>query len=378
MRILVYGATGFTGTLVVHTLLERGFSVVLSGRDPARLEALAREHADSNVEVRPARIHDDQSLRQAIDGSDLVINCAGPFLRIGEPVLAAAIDRGVRYVDTTGEQAFMRDMYERYESRARKAGVVVVNGLAFEITLGDLCAHLAARALLENPDADEADEADEIAVAYAFSRFRTSAGTQLSGVESLAAPGCVWSGRRWDPVAPAAEHRLVDFGPTTGARSTLSFPSGEVITVPRHCRARRVQTFLSLADAGPFGDLVARFTPVVSPFLPMLLGPLAALARSYAGTGKSPPSDLDRSYSMFSIVAEARRGDECERVLVTGADPYGVTAQVLGLAAERLGPETEVVTGVRAPAEVFPAADMLAEIAERASLEVHMGPEKAE
>ena len=35
-----------------------------------------------------------------------MINCAGPFNRAGEPVVAAALEAGTRYVDSTGEPNF--------------------------------------------------------------------------------------------------------------------------------------------------------------------------------------------------------------------------------------------------------------------------------
>ena len=41
-RVLLYGATGFSGGLLTRCLLEQGIDVVLAGRNEARLVEMAR------------------------------------------------------------------------------------------------------------------------------------------------------------------------------------------------------------------------------------------------------------------------------------------------------------------------------------------------
>jgi len=76
--VTVFGAYGHTGRFVVSELQKRGWKPVLSGRDPAKLNALAELHRGS--EVRPAAVEDRQSLDRALADTSAVINCAGPFL----------------------------------------------------------------------------------------------------------------------------------------------------------------------------------------------------------------------------------------------------------------------------------------------------------
>src|SRR5258705_12775518 len=83
----------------------------------------------------------------------------------------------------------------------------------------------------------------------------------------LFSPGWVWQGDQWDPVARGAEQRTINFGPELGGeRAALSFPSGEVITVPRHVAAKRVQTYLSLTKSRWLGSL-ARAATRIAPAL---------------------------------------------------------------------------------------------------------------
>src|SRR5690606_24903137 len=246
--IVIYGATGLTGSLVASELVRRGQPVVLAGRDRARLAALADRLG--GLEVRQAEVHDGRALAAAVAGARVVVACAGPFLVVGEPVLRAAIEAGAHYLDITGEQAFMREMHERYDSPARRAGVAAVSGHAFEIALGDWAAARAAELVRaqaaeageEEPEADEPTL--ELAVGYALSGFRPSAGTQESALAALARPGLVWHEDRWARAAPGSRVRPFQFPPPWGEREALLFPSGEVVSVPRHVAARRIETYL--------------------------------------------------------------------------------------------------------------------------------------
>lgn len=391
MSILVYGATGFTGTLVARGLLARQRSLVLSGRDASRLELLAAglgEGGDGAIEVRPAPVHDSAALDRALAGVELVVGCAGPFARVGEPLVAAAVRAGVPYLDIAGEQSFLRAMYERYESPARKRGALVLSGMALEIAPGDLGAQIVAREAVrarglaervagdgDEGEAEDGPAVDEVTVAYALNRFRPTAGTGMTATDSLAGASWEWVNDRWDPVAPLAERRMVNFGPATGERATLSFPSGEVITVPRHVRAGRVQTYLSLLDTGPFGDLMTRVATLLSPAVPALFrSALGAQARALIGAELGAPSEIDRKFATFAVACEARCGFEHARMVLSGADPYGFSAAVACWGAEELLARKRagsLPAGVRTPAEVFEPEAALDAIASRWHLDVY-------
>jgi short subunit dehydrogenase-like uncharacterized protein len=388
MPILVYGATGFTGTLVAAALRARGLDLVLSGRDAGRLDALAETLAgqgSGGLEVRPAAVHDDAALARAMSGVEMAVACAGPFARLGEPVVAAAVQAGVPLLDVAGEQEYLRAVYERFESPARKRGVLVLSGMGLEIAIGDLGAHVVARAAAHTaigaaPGPEDTPRVDDVCVAYALDRFPPTAGTRMAAIDALSQPAWVWIGDRWDPVPPLHERRVVNFGPGMGERATLSFPSGEVMTVPRHVHARRVQTFLSPLDAGPLGDAVTRVARLVSPFVPALVRTaLGAQLRARIGTaGKGAPderpSEIDRKFATFAVACEARLRFEDARLVVSGHDPYGVTAEIAAWAVETLRARMQsgpLPMGVRTPSEVFAPAEALEALIVRCDLDAY-------
>lgn len=371
--IAVYGASGTTGALVAAELARRGCRLRLVGRDRHRLQATAAEIAEQlpaerrpTLEVAVAAAHDPEALRAAFAHCAVVVACAGPFTRIGGPVVAAALEVDAHYLDTCGEQAFLRATYEEHESTARHRRRVVVGGMAFEIALGDWAARWAAAALAGVVD-EEASVArgplarvgadrplDAVSVAYGLDGFVPTPGTQRSAVAALTGPGVVWTAGRWDPLRPGAHRRAVNFGPTLGTRTALSFPSGEIITLPRHVTARRIDAVIALTGQ----RWLAAGLGLAAPLLALARGPLPALLDGLADP-HAVPDPVRRSAARFAVVAQARRGFDEARVTLAGHDVYALSAHLAATAAARLAVRGDGPVGVLAPSEVFPAATAL-------------------
>jgi len=123
-EVVVYGASGYTGRLIAAELASRGVELVLAGRNRGKLEAVAAS-LGSGTEARVAvvPIDDARGLRELIAPAAVVVACAGPFTLHGRPVIEAAADSGTDYLDTTGEQPFIRDSFERW-GRGRRTPVL--------------------------------------------------------------------------------------------------------------------------------------------------------------------------------------------------------------------------------------------------------------
>src|SRR5262245_27962666 len=105
--VAVYGATGYTGRLVAAELRRRGADFVLAGRNEAKLRMVAEDLGD-DLPVSAVGLDDPAGLRALLEPCAAVISCAGPFELHGGPVVEAAVAAGTHYLDTTGEQRFMR------------------------------------------------------------------------------------------------------------------------------------------------------------------------------------------------------------------------------------------------------------------------------
>lgn len=88
MHIAVLGATGQTGSDLVKQALSRGHKVTAIVRDEAKLrQVIGDENADnSNLVVSRANIFSGESLKEVLDGADIVI-CTLGFSRNVQPVV---------------------------------------------------------------------------------------------------------------------------------------------------------------------------------------------------------------------------------------------------------------------------------------------------
>lgn len=343
-RIVVIGATGYTGRLVARELCgprEPGEGVtspamVLTGRDPARVEGLVEEAGGGEGAV--VDVTDPSSLERGIRAGDAVINCAGPFAELGEPVVARCVAAGAWYVDTTGEQPWMRAMRERYHDPARAAGVAVVNGMAFEWALGDCAAALLG-------------PFRSLDVVYGWGGAASSRGTRRTSLRILGTRAWELEGGRWRRRPPGASRRRVRSG--SGREGwAITFGAGEVVTVPRWSDAETVRGWLVV---GRRKALLARLLSPALPFLVPLLRPLL----EPLATRPDDPTDEERAASRFTIRLEAETAaGERRAVEVRGADPYGLTAAI-AVAGARRCLEADVPAGVLAPSQLVDPTSLL-------------------
>jgi short subunit dehydrogenase-like uncharacterized protein len=142
-RLLVYGATGYTGRLILEEALSLGLRPILGGRTPNKLRELAQAHRLSH---RLATVDDAGAVSAMLRDVDVLLNAAGPF-RTTSPMLASAcIERGVHYLDISGEFAVVEAL-ARLGDKARARGVMLMPGTGFDVVPSDCMAALVARRL---------------------------------------------------------------------------------------------------------------------------------------------------------------------------------------------------------------------------------------
>lgn len=367
--VVVYGATGLVGRRVCADLDRGGVALVIAGRRADAIDALGARLPSADKAI--ASLREPEALVRAFTGAKVVVNCAGPLGEIGEPVVVAALAAGAHYVDLGGDQTYLHDLFERHDSTARRAGRVVVPGCAVDCLLGDLAAAWAAQHVCGVSDDGDAVRTgpvtrlaedrplDEVTVSYVFDDLVLSPGSQKALFGALGTRALVWKRDRWEQAS--SSHKRVNAGTLFGGeRDAISFPGGDVLTIPRHVAARSVQTFVSTtrrAAAAAAMRLVARALPLVPKKATELLAPYT-------------PSEDEYARTCFAVVAQARRGFSAAQVVVRGHDIYQTSGAIAAWVARALVARPAGPVGMRAPAELFRPAAALQEIATAAGLAI--------
>ncbi len=361
--IVVYGATGFTGGLIARELKQRGSDFLIAGRDARKLDALSAELG--GVPFRAVAADDPAGLREMLEPCSVVVACAGPFSLYGEPVVAAAADTGTHYLDTTGEQPFMRMVFDRYGERAAETGAALISGMGFDYLPGDLIAALTA---------DGMGPLEEIVVAYCVHGFAPTQGTSLSGLEIMRGGDVVWADGDWRPAPRSADGGRWRFPDPLGEQRMLRYPAGEQITVPRHVDTARVRTLLNGMVVPP------RLMPLAAASTPLLglamRTPLRKAMGALIRRLPAAPSEENRKKARFTISCEARSKSGTRRGTVRGSDVYGLTAVSLAHGALLCAGPGYDRKGALAPAQAFDPTSFFAALADfGVSVEVEPPPE---
>ena len=311
----------------------------------------------------------------ATDGHEIdakiIVNCAGALA--GDSVIEAALAAGAHYLDVGGDQAHVHDLMERFDSPARRAGRCVLPACAVDCVLGDLAAAWAAQhvcGITEDGDAVRIEPAvriaedrpfDDIAVSYIFDDLVLSAGSQRTLFGALGSRGLRWTRDRWETVSPGAEKKRVNVGRDFGGeRDCVSFPGGDVMTVPRHVAEQRVQTFVSTTRSAA----AATAMRWLSRAMPLVPKRATALLAAYT------PPDEEFARTSFAIVAQVRRGFSAAQVVVRGHDLYQTSASIIAWACRALVTRDVGPIGIRSPAELFRPEPALTELATVAGLDI--------
>ena len=330
--VTVFGAYGHTGRFVVSELHKRGWTPILSGRDPDKLNALGNVYP--GLDLRPACVDDAVSLDLALVGATSVINCAGPFARTSAPLIEAALRAKIPYLDVAAEIEANADTFEQFADRAREAGIVIVPAMAFYGGLGDLLATAAM---------GEWKAADEICIAYALSSWKPTLGTRATTQVSRQRRGgrrIVFSNHRLEFRTDDAPMLDWTFPAPIGTQAVLGeFTMADSVTIPRHLRTPEIHTYITLKPLKDLDD------PDLSP---------------------PPATDKSgRSAQTFLVEVVARLGSEERRAVARGRDIYAITAPLVVEAAQRVVVRHAERAGVFAAGEIFDARDFLSSLCPR-------------
>ncbi|MCI0755043.1 saccharopine dehydrogenase family protein [Teichococcus vastitatis] len=309
-RLMIYGATGYTGRMAAADANSAGLDLILAGRDETRLAELGRT---LSVEHRRLALDDDTGVGAALRDVEVLLNCAGPFLRTADPLMRGAIRAGVHYLDIAAELDSYR-LAETYDAQARATGVMLLPGSGGSVAmLGSLAGRAAER--VGRPHTIRV----ALHVAGAMSR-----GSAISAHENLTAECLERVGGVLQTHEPGITTNF-DFGSGSVPCFPVTLP--DLVTLWRALRAPNIATFVHVSgSAFPTGDL---------------------------DTLPDGPSTEEREANRYQASIEVTgAGGETVRAILDTVNGYSFTPLAAAEAARRVL-AGEARPGFQTPAELF-------------------------
>jgi short subunit dehydrogenase-like uncharacterized protein len=328
-RIVVFGATGYTGRLVAERLAAAGAAPVLAGRNEERLKRLAAS-MDGDVQTVKADVMRQNSVFEMVGPDDVLVTTVGPFNKWGDPAVRAAIAAPCPYMDSTGESTFIRRIFEEFSGPAEAAGVPLMTAMGYDFVPGSLAGALALE--------EAGEDAVRVDVGYyslGAGLDMGSAGTKESLVGVTLDPGYKFEGGRLVSDRPAA--RVRSFEVKGRDRPAVSVPAAEHFALPAsYPRLQEVNVYL-----GWFGPLARAMQAgsLATSMVTRLPGARTVLQKAgerlVSLTGSPEPGTTPGGLSWIAATAYSSAGDPLAEVHLSGADGYDFTASFLAWAARR-------------------------------------------
>ncbi len=354
--ILVFGATGYTGRMVVESLVSDGRDVRIAGRSKERLEKLSARHGGLDWCV--ADVKEPDSVVKAAEGASVLVTTVGPYTWWGHVAADAALHAGIPYIDITGEPGWLRKVFDEYGPRAAEAGIPMLPAIGYDYVPGNLAGALALEAA--------GDAARSVDIGYFLTGENSRSMKSLSGgtLRSLRASSSEeqFAFRGGKLVGERGAKRVITFEIGTRKATAVSIGSTEHYTLPRLAPQLEAVN-AGLGWFGPASRAVslasalgrqAERVPGVSSVVQRLTGGQGM--RDTKGTNDpSGPSEDSRAQARTNVVAVARDagGRDIAHVHLDGPNPYDLTGKIVGWAAGQAEDGSINASGAIGPVEAF-------------------------
>jgi saccharopine dehydrogenase-like NADP-dependent oxidoreductase len=228
--VLVVGASGYFGRLLVEELLRKGHSVAAAGRSAARLKAALRTLPRQRLSFLELDLGSAGSVEQALGAARVVVCAAGPYQTLPSTLAAACLEGGRPYADLADDRGFVRRARELAASGARApfapgwSSVPALSALLARLACGGLSGPLSVFVHLAPGN-----------------RSERGAATIGSLLASLGRRFTVWRGGRWVEVVGGGEPRAFAFPAPIGEREGFLLDVPDLELLPPLLGARTVE-----------------------------------------------------------------------------------------------------------------------------------------
>ena len=141
---VIYGASGFTGKLVVEYSLEKylnheNITWAIAGRNLEKLENLKNKlNIPDHIDIIHVDSDEQESIDNLVTNTKCVLTTVGPYQLYGEKIIRTCVSSGTDYVDLCGEPGWMHKIIDECSDEAKKTGARIVFSCGFDSIPFDL------------------------------------------------------------------------------------------------------------------------------------------------------------------------------------------------------------------------------------------------
>lgn len=307
-RWMIYGANGYTGRLCSIEAVRRGLKPVLAGRTGEAVEAVARECG--GLETRVFALDDPRVVADCLDDVAAVLHCAGPFSATSIPMLTGCEKSKTYYFDITGEIEVFEYVHSR-DAHWRKASIVVMPGVGFDVVPSDCLAAMLKREL---PDATH------LRMGFRSKRGKMSPGTTKTVIEGLPKGSRVRREGKLVTIPPGSLTAMIPFN--DAPELAVAIPWGDLATAYRSTGIPNIEIYMGIPEKQIRQmKMAGRFRSILG------MAPIQRYLKKRAQRTVKGPTDEERANDEVTLWGEVMNAAG-DRVAMRMRTPEGYTHTV--------------------------------------------------
>lgn len=233
-KIIIYGAYGYTGSLIVEACKRKNLDVLLSGRNKAKLE---KQSEESGYPYSAVSLDNLEGLEKLLAGAKVIIHCAGPFQHTANAIANVCLKTGVHYTDITGEISVFESL-AKLDTQAKEKGIMIMPGTGFDVVPSDcLAVHLK----------NKLPTATHLQLAFASTGAGPSRGTTKTSIEGLGYGSAVRENGKIVSIPIHKRFQEIDFG--VKKMMAACIPWGDVATAYRSTGIPNIEVYMGVSDS---------------------------------------------------------------------------------------------------------------------------------
>lgn len=152
--VVVLGGCGAVGSVAVKTLAGQDvFSrIIIGDMNEKRATEIIAACCPEKVAFTRLDAEQPESIRKAVSGAGLVVNCIGPFYKTVKKILQIVIEEKINYVDVCDDVDVTLEILSM-DGAAKAAGITALIGMGSSPGATNLLARFAADNLLDETEA---------------------------------------------------------------------------------------------------------------------------------------------------------------------------------------------------------------------------------
>ncbi len=233
-KLLLYGANGYTGQLIIEEALAKDIKPVLAGRSENALKPLADKFG---LEYRAFSLENVALVKEKLSDIAVVLHAAGPFVHTYEAMLQACLETKTHYLDITGEYQVFEGCKLK-DTAAQHAGIMVLPGVGFDVVPSD-CLGAQLKEKLQ--------DATHLKLSFASVKSGFSRGTAKTMVEGLHEGGMIRKEGKLQKVPSAYKVADINYGAFTTVAATI--PWGDISTAYTSTGIPNIEVYMGATPA---------------------------------------------------------------------------------------------------------------------------------